>query len=248
MVQYPKHLFLLLFGLLVWQSALAQSNKWGLPPSPNGKLASALLDAINESDAKVHQRFVEAYFAPAFKDEFPMEAHLGQFQQMHQDLAGAQLNGVNMMMGATAILDLMMTTEAEEYMSLKIEIEQGASPLVAGLRVEASEPPPTDIMVRALLAAINESDAEAHQRFVEAYFAPAFKDELPMDTHLNLLQQMHQELAGATMVEANAMSQGGSDETVTLTLETNAGERFTLTFDIQLSSPPRLITLSYTQE
>ncbi len=245
-----RYLFLLLVSLLVWQNAAAQSEKWGLPPSPNGKLVSALLDAINETDTEIHRKFIESHFTPAFIKAMPMELHLNAFQQMHQDLAGTQVNGVEMMMGATARLKIQMETQAEDYFNLLVELATGNPPQIAGLHVEESldGPPAGKQMVDAILDVINESDAEVHRKFIDTYFAPAFKHDLPMEKHLELLQQMHKDLAGATVEGVDAMSRGSSDETVTMALVTKAGARFTLTFDMQLSSPPRLITLNVAPE
>lgn len=247
---FCKHLLLLLAGLLVWQGALAQSNKWGLPPSPNGKLAAALLDAIHEEDPALHQAFIEAHYTPEFKAFRSMEKHLEHFQQMHRQLGGAEVHGIDMRMGARAMLDLAMQNEAGEYLKLKLELEQGSPPRIAGLRVEASEegPPPVKGLIDALMAAISDADADVHRRFVEDHFAPAFKNDLPMERHLELLQQMHQALAGAQVGDVNVMSRGGSDETVNMVLKTEAGAKYTVTFDVQLSSPPRLLTLSMSQE
>lgn len=242
--------FLLLATLFVWQNAVAQPEKWGLPPSPNGKLTAALLDAINESNADVHREFITAHFTPEFRDARPMHVHLGQFQQMHEDLAGAQVNGVDMMMGAMPMLMISMKTRAAEYMKLEVSIEQTDPPRIADLSVDVSQdgPPPAELMVEALIEAISKSDEASHRQFIETYFSPAFKDDLPMETHLELLQRMHKDLAGADVAEVNAMSRGASDETVTILMVSKAGNRFNVTFDVQLSSPPRLITLNMKPE
>ncbi len=239
-----KYVLALALTLLLGHPALAQQNDWGLPDSPNGNLASALLDAINSPDSEVHRAFVNDHFVEAFKNQFPMDAHVMQFQQMHQDLAGASVNGVNLMMGTVAVLDLLMQTKHGAFLSLQIEMEQGATPLIAGLRVEESSEPASDQLVRALLETINSPDAEVHRAFIDEYFSPVFKDELPMESHLDQFRRLHEDLAGAETQGMEAMSHGGGTETVSILMENASGSQFNLTFDFQLTSPPRLFTLA----
>jgi len=247
-----KFLILLFAGLLIGQNASAQSNKWGLPPSPNGKLISSFLDAVNDSDADVHRSFIEKNFAPDFLGQLPMEEHLSFFQQMNRALVGAQVTGVDMRMGVSAnpTLNVLMKSPDEIYWDLKIEVLQGDALQIAGLGLEESAdgPPPAEELIEALMAAINTSDSEVHRKFIEQYFAPAFKNELPMETHLEQFQQMHEDLADAELNGVEVMSQGGSDETVTMVMETTAGATFNVTFDMQATSPPRLITLRVSAE
>lgn len=239
---------LLLCPIVVAQDGQSQTEKWGLPPSPNGKVIAALMNAVNESDAAVHQKFIETHFTPAFINAMPMEVHLDAFQQMHEDLAGGEINGIDMMMGATAKLKMIIRVSEDSYYNMSVDLEQGDSPKVAGLSVGESEdgPPPTEHMLEALLnEAINKSSADDHRKFIESYFSPAFKDDLPMDEHLALLKQMNKDLAGAEVLGVDAMSRGGSDETVNIEMRTKSGDRYRVTFDMQASSPPRLITLKY---
>ena len=248
-----KHVLLLFAGFLVMESAFAQPDKWGLPDSPNGTLIAALLDAVNESDASAHRIFIESNFTSDFQNAMPMENHLQQFQQMHEDLAGGQVNGVDMRMmpdGARTLMVVLVTPE-DEYWNLSLDVQSADSPKIAGMSVELSPdgPPPVERVIRTLMATINDSDPETHRTFIETYFSPAFKDEFTMDAHLQQFQQLHQDLAGANPLSVEAMSQGGTDETISMLLETDSGSRFKLEFDVQTTStPPRLISLSVQPE
>ncbi|HMB89639.1 MAG TPA: serine hydrolase [Rhodothermales bacterium] len=61
----------------------------GLPDSPVGQVAAALLTALCQSDKDVHRAFIETQLAPSFRDQFPMEDHLSIFSQMHASLGQA---------------------------------------------------------------------------------------------------------------------------------------------------------------
>lgn len=73
----------------------ARENQWGLPDSPTGRAAAALLDAIAAGDAAAAEVFVNDYFAPDLKDRFPMEDHLRMFGRLQANLAAPELLGVD---------------------------------------------------------------------------------------------------------------------------------------------------------
>ncbi|MBX2820723.1 MAG: hypothetical protein KTR29_13610 [Rhodothermaceae bacterium] len=248
-----KHLLLLVAGFFVIESAFAQPDKWGLPSSPNGTLIAALLDAVNDSDASAHRTFIESHFTSEFQNAMPMENHLEQFQRMHEDLTGGEVNGVDMRMtpdGSRTLMVVLVTPE-DEYWNLSLDVQSADPPKIAGMNVEMSPdgPPPVERVIRTLMETINDSDPEAHRTFIETYYSPAFKNDFPMEEHLQQFQQLHKDLAGANPLSVEAMSQGGTDETISMLMETESGSRFKLEFDLQTTTtPPRLISLSVQSE
>ncbi len=115
--------------------ATGGGKDWGLPDSPTGRAASAFLDVVGQADADVYRKFVQERFTPAFRDAFPMEAHLDQFRRMHDDFGDFELFGVEKTGPDEARLKLLHRASGRRFV-VAMTIEAAPPHRIAGLDVE----------------------------------------------------------------------------------------------------------------
>lgn len=117
-----------------------------LPDTPVGRRAAELLDAIRHSDdADSIRQFFATNVAPAFRDAFPMSAHIGQFRRMHASL------------GSTTITEVRPRGEH----TLALEVQTSDGPMLE-LTVEVDPSPPHRIM--AILLSSRSTDRSSSER------------------------------------------------------------------------------------
>ena len=71
----------------------AAAKGWGLPNSPTGRRASAILEAVNRQDLDYVKQFIEENLTPSFISQFSMEEHLSIFKKIHADMSEIELLG-----------------------------------------------------------------------------------------------------------------------------------------------------------
>lgn len=69
------------------------AKRWGLPNSPTGRRASAILEAVNRQDLDYARQFIEENLTPSFVSQFSMEEHLYIFKKIHDDMGEIELLG-----------------------------------------------------------------------------------------------------------------------------------------------------------
>jgi len=117
------------------KNAPLDAQNWGLPDSPTGRRASAILDALNRQDLKLVERFIEENFTPEFISQFSMEEHLSIFNQIHKSMGEIELLGAKKTGEFSAEL-LIQSKASKRQLRISFELEAQESNLIAGLSFE----------------------------------------------------------------------------------------------------------------
>lgn len=112
--------------------------KWGLPDSPTGRAADALLRIICQADTEAHRRFIETQLAPAFRDQFSMEQHLEVFQMLHQDLGTPELMGAEKTGPHEARLTVRSSLSGQRFV-ITLEVEATPPHQIVGVGIEPGD-------------------------------------------------------------------------------------------------------------
>jgi len=108
------------------------SENWGLPDSPTGQRAGAILDAINRRDLDFVKQFLKENMTQEFIDQFPMEEHLSVFNSIHKMMGGIELVQAEKTGEFTAEI-LVQSKESGKQLRITFELESTAPNLIAGL-------------------------------------------------------------------------------------------------------------------
>lgn len=119
------------------QSVTAQS-KWGLPGSSTGKALEALLTLIDRGEEADIRQFVETKFAPSFLSQFPIKQHIEIFLQLHEELPGLDVGGVQKT-GPQSAQAILKSTQNNKQFKLVIEIEPEAPHRYVSIGFEPQE-------------------------------------------------------------------------------------------------------------
>ena len=108
------------------------SENWGLPDSPTGQRASAILEAINRQDLDYVKQFLKENCTPEFINQFPMEEHLSVFKSIHGMMGKIELMGAKKTGEFNAEI-LVQSIESGTQLRITFELEATAPNLIVGL-------------------------------------------------------------------------------------------------------------------
>jgi len=108
------------------------AESWGLPDSPTGQRASAILDAINRQDLDYVKQFLKENMTQEFIDQFPMEEHLSVFQSIHKMMGKIELMGAKKTGEFNAEI-LVQSIKNGTQLRITFELESTEPNLIAGL-------------------------------------------------------------------------------------------------------------------
>lgn len=108
------------------------AGKWGIPNSPTGRRASAILEAINRQDLDYVKQFIKENLTPAFIGQFSMEEHLAVFKGIHEDMGEIELLGAKKT-GEFEAEILIQSKESGRQLRISFELEAAEPNLIAGL-------------------------------------------------------------------------------------------------------------------
>jgi len=110
----------------------SDAEKWGLPDSPTGLRASAILEAVNRQDLDYVKQFIKENLTPAFISQFPMEEHLSVFKGIHENMGEIELLGAKKTGEFNAEI-LIQSKESGRQLRILFELEAKEPNLIAGL-------------------------------------------------------------------------------------------------------------------
>lgn len=105
---------LLLAPLLAFPG-VAPGQERGMPDSPRGRMAGALVKVIEAGDEETIRKFFGERVAPQFRDAFPMEEHVRVFQQLRRALGEFEPAGLEPLAPNEARLTLRAKGSGETY-------------------------------------------------------------------------------------------------------------------------------------
>ncbi len=108
------------------------AEKWGIPNSPTGRRASAILEAMNRQDLDYVRQFIKENLTPAFIGQFSMEEHLAVFKGIHEDMGEIELLGAKKT-GEFEAEILIQSRESGRQLRISFELEAAEPNLIAGL-------------------------------------------------------------------------------------------------------------------
>jgi len=108
------------------------AGKWGLPDSPTGRRASAILEAVNRQDLDYARQFVEENLTPEFIGHFSMAEHLSVFKEIHDELGEIELLGAKKTSEFEAEL-LIRSKNLGQKLRIFFELEAKEPHLISGL-------------------------------------------------------------------------------------------------------------------
>ena len=107
-------------------------KNWGLPHSPTGRRASAILEAVNRQDLDYTRQFVEENLTPSFVSQFSMEEHLSIFTKIHDDMGEIELLGAKKTSEFTAEL-LIQSKKSGRHLRIFFELDAKEPHRISGL-------------------------------------------------------------------------------------------------------------------
>ncbi len=110
----------------------SMARKWGLPDSPTGRRASAILDALNSQDLEKAKQFVEENLTPEFINHFSMEEHLSVFKQIFDAMGEIELLGAKKTSEFKAEL-LIQSKSSGKQLRIVFELDSEEPYRVSGL-------------------------------------------------------------------------------------------------------------------
>lgn len=108
------------------------AKNWGLPHSPTGRRASAILEAVNRQDLDYTKQFIEENFTPSFASQFSMEEHLSIFTKIHADMGEIEVLGAKKTSEFTAEL-LIQSKKSERHLRIFFELDAKEPHRISGL-------------------------------------------------------------------------------------------------------------------
>ncbi|HEV2130156.1 MAG TPA: serine hydrolase, partial [Longimicrobiaceae bacterium] len=111
--------------------------------------------------------------------------------------------------------------------------------LPAVARAQTLPDTPAGRQAAAFLEALRSIDEDARRGFVEQRLAPTFRDQFPMEVHLEQLRILAGELAGARIVGV----QMPNPTAIRVALEKARGERLRLAVEVEPEPPHRIMML-----
>ncbi len=111
-------------------------KRWGLPNSPTGRRASAILEAVNRQDLDHARQFIEESFTPSFVSQFSMEEHLSIFKKIHDDMGEIELLGAKKISESKAEL-LIQSKNSGRHLRIFFELEAKEPHRISGLSFKA---------------------------------------------------------------------------------------------------------------
>ncbi len=110
----------------------SDAASWGIPDSPTGRRASAILEAINRQDLEYVKQFIKENLTPAFIGQFSMEEHLAVFKGIHDEMGEIELLGAKKTGEFNAEI-LIQSKESGKQLRISFELEAKEPNLIAGL-------------------------------------------------------------------------------------------------------------------
>lgn len=110
----------------------SDAGNWGLPNSPTGRRASAILEAINRQDLEYVKQFIKKNLTPAFISQFPMEEHLAVFKGIHDEMGEIELLGAKKTGEFNAEI-LVQSIKSGRQLRISFELEAAEPNLISGL-------------------------------------------------------------------------------------------------------------------
>lgn len=108
------------------------AESWGLPNSPTGLRASAILEAINRQDLDYVKLFINENLTPAFISQFSIEEHLAVFKGIHDEMGEIELQGAKKTSEFEAEI-LIQSKKSGRQLRISFELEATEPNLIAGL-------------------------------------------------------------------------------------------------------------------
>jgi len=116
----------------------SSAARWGLPTSPAGQRAAALLDALASTDDSSRRAFAADGFAPSMITRRGADALAGLLERMHGDLGTFTLRGYRPTESG-GIVVVLVPGEGPGPMTIELEIEPGGTHRIGGLDVELGD-------------------------------------------------------------------------------------------------------------
>lgn len=111
----------------------------GLPDTPAGRRAAAFLRVIGREDEESIRQFFAEHVAPGFRDSFPMEEHIKQFQAMRRSMAAPEPAGFEEAEPGRAQLTVRSGKSGNTYL-VEFELERDAPRRIAGFGWRRADP------------------------------------------------------------------------------------------------------------
>lgn len=110
-----------------------------LPDDPAGKRAAAFLRVIGREDEESIREFFAEHVAPGFRDAFPMEEHIKQFQLMRRSMAAPEVAGFEETEPGRAELTVRSGKSGGTYL-VQFDLERDAPHRIAGFGWRQADP------------------------------------------------------------------------------------------------------------
>jgi CubicO group peptidase (beta-lactamase class C family) len=134
----------------------------GLPGTPAGRQAEALLQVFNEGDGRTMLAFIQEHYAKAALTQRPAEQHLGTYGELWMNTEGLTLQKVESSRERTVIL-VARDKLAGEAVRLQVDVEAKAPHGITAVKLQPVAPTASD-SGRPLS---DEEVAKATQAYVE---------------------------------------------------------------------------------
>ena len=131
-------LILSVVTLLISPAGLLAEN--GFPDSPAGIRAHEMFELLNGTSSTTPKDYVQNEFAPAFRDAFPMDMHLGLFDRVQHDLGELTLVSADEPM-ANQVDVVVRNSAGDKYLQITISVEPDEPNRIARMGVRPIPPP-----------------------------------------------------------------------------------------------------------
>jgi CubicO group peptidase (beta-lactamase class C family) len=114
------------------------------PEGDKGECLRELIDTLNSHDPERIRTFVTERFAPGFRDAFPMEDHIEQFQQVYHRHRELEFYGIRQYEEATPpgeIVAIVRSKLTDSWLGLVLRMETEPPHRLVGLQFAPARPP-----------------------------------------------------------------------------------------------------------
>lgn len=115
-----------------------------IPESPACKRGVEIVNVVNSGDGDRVAAYVREHFAPAFRDQFPMDDHRAAFLELHRNSRSLEIYGARTYeppRPANQAVIVCRNTLAETWMAVSVEVEEAPPHRVTRLEFPPARPP-----------------------------------------------------------------------------------------------------------
>ncbi len=227
-----------------------------------GRSALAFLEILGTQDEESTSRFIREHYASSYLNSAPMDSHLKSLKPDQAEIGAAELGQA--VRASDHVIELTVQSKKNgEWWLIKLIFEKEPPHGISGIGMRDTQPPvaksekadkrdrgkrewglpdsSTGRRASEFLDAVYSGEESVIRNFIEESMTKEFASQFPVEEHLSLFEQLHDEL---DEIELLGAEKTGPFSAEILLGSKSGGKRIRVLFELEPESPHRISMMS----